>query len=342
MLKEVRLGLIGFGNVGQGLAQILQESRDEIRSNRNLDIKITAICDTLKGNVADPAGLDASRLLQVISQNGSFKGLPEEKPEWDATGMIRKSATDVIVELSYTDLRTGQPAINHFKEALRQRKHVISTNKGPIALVYPELQQLAEENGVSIGLEGTVMSGTPAIRLGREMLAPAHIRKVMGIFNGTTNYILTRMESGLSYAEALAEAQKLGYAEADPSGDVEGFDAAGKVVILANLLLEAWIGMEQVERQGITEITSADIQSAREAGERWKLIGCLEKVGDGICASVQPQRLPVAHPLAGVSGATNAIQYYTDYLGEITLIGPGAGRLATGYAVLEDLLAIYR
>jgi len=342
MVKQVRLGLIGFGNVGQGLAQILAESAADYAAARGLELRIVAVSDALKGSVYAPEGLDAARLLEKISADGNFHGLPEEKPAWDAVAMIRESNADVIVEMSYTDLKTGQPAITHFKEALSHRKHVVSTNKGPVALAYSELQQLAAANGVQMGVEGTVMSGTPALRLGMEILAPAHIHRVMGIFNGTTNYILTQMESGMSYAAALAEAQKLGYAEADPTGDVEGFDAAGKVVILARLLMNTALRLDEVDRTGITALTQSDVAAARSAGERWKLIGSLEKTEAGLKASVKPQRLPLAHPLAGVSGATNAIHFSTDYLGEVTLIGPGAGRLPTGYAVIEDILAIYR
>jgi homoserine dehydrogenase len=195
---------------------------------------------------------------------------------------------------------------------------------------------------VEFGVEGTVMSGTPSLRLGSELLAGAGVRAVKGIVNGTTNYILTQMESGMSYAEALAEAQAKGYAEADPTGDVEGFDAAGKVVILANLLMGAALGMADVDRAGITALTPAHIADAKAAGERWKLIAAVEQTPNGVKASVKPTRLPITHPLAAVSGATNAITYTTDLLGDVTLIGPGAGRLATGYAILEDILAIGR
>jgi homoserine dehydrogenase len=219
---------------------------------------------------------------------------------------------------------------------------VVTTNKGPVALHFDQLDEMARHYGVQIGLEGTVMSGTPTLRLAREILAAAHIRRVMGILNGTTNYILTQMEGGMSYADALADAQKLGYAEADPSGDVEGFDAAGKVVILARLLMNEQIRMEDVDRSGITHLTVEDINSAKAVGERWKLIGALQRVDGKLAASVKAQRLPISHPLAGVSGATNAAHFTTDYVGEVTLIGPGAGRLPTGYAVIEDILAIYR
>jgi Homoserine dehydrogenase len=342
MAKEVRLGLIGFGNVGQGLAQILKKSAAEYAQTRGLDLKIVAIVDALKGSAYDPHGMDPATLLDYVTTHGNLHGLPGEKTAWDALSMIRESNADVIVEMSYTDLKTGQPATTHMTEAIQHKKHVVTTNKGPVALHFSELTELAKTNGVEIGVEGTVMSGTPSLRLAREMLEAAHIRKVMGILNGTTNYILTQMEAGNSYTAALSEAQKLGYAEADPTGDVEGFDAAGKVVILAQLLMHTQIAMDEVDRTGISGLTLADVNAAKAAGERYKLIGSLEWVNGKLAASVKPQRLPITHPLAGVSGATNAIHFTTDYLGEVTLIGPGAGRLPTGYAVLEDILAIYR
>jgi homoserine dehydrogenase len=211
-----------------------------------------------------------------------------------------------------------------------------------VALRYAELSELARSRKLQIGVEGTVMSGTPSLHLGMELLAGAGIRRVQGILNGTTNYILTQMENGASYADALAQAQAHGYAEADPTGDVEGFDAAGKVAILSALLMDTPLRLDQVDRTGITAITSLDIEQAKAAGQRWKLIGSLEKGQAGISASVKPVRLPLEHPLANVNGATNAITYTTDLLGDVTLIGPGAGRLETGYALICDLLSIYR
>jgi homoserine dehydrogenase len=202
---------------------------------------------------------------------------------------------------------------------------------------------VAAEKGLEIGAEGTVMSGTPALLLGRHLLRGAGVRGVRGILNGTCNYILTRMEAGLPYEEALAEAQEKGYAEADPTGDVEGIDATGKVVILANLLMGASLRMADVERTGISDLTAADVEEAASAGERWKLIGAAERAEDGtVRGRVRPERVPLSHPLAGVGGATNAVTYSTELLGDVTLVGPGAGRLETGYAVLVDLLEIHR
>ncbi len=195
---------------------------------------------------------------------------------------------------------------------------------------------------VSLGVEGTVMSGTPSLRLGMEYLKAAGIRCVQGILNGTTNYILTQMSNGAPYSSALEEAQELGYAEADPTGDVEGFDAAGKVVILANLLMDTPLTMDDVDRDGITWLSLEDIDDARQSRDCWKLIGKVERRDGKVLASVKPTRLPLSHPLASVKGATNAITYSTDLLGDVTLIGPGAGRLETGFALLADILAIQK
>ena len=245
-----------------------------------------------------------------------------------------------LQELYRADLKTGEPAVLHCEEALLSGKHVITSNKGPIALHYNHLKMLARDNGVKIGCEGTVMSGSPALRLALDSLLPTGITEIQGILNGTTNYILTRMESGATYEEALAQAQQLGYAEADPSGDVEGFDTAGKVAILSQLVFNTFIKPENIERQGITGITPDDIRKAAENNMRWKLIGSVKKLDRGVEAWVRPVMLPLDNPLANISGAGNAIQYHSDLLGAITLIGPGAGRKETAAALIEDLMHI--
>ena len=341
-MKTFRLALIGFGNVGQGLAQILAERGAQLAQQYDAQFQIVAVSDLLKGAVYDPQGLDPRVLLDTVQQGSTLDAVNAPHHGWDAQKTIADTNADVVVELAYTDLKTGEPAFTHLKLALENKKHVITSNKGPIALHYAALKKIADANGVTIGAEGTVMSGTPTVRLGMEMLAAAHITRVMGILNGTTNFILTQMENGATYADALQDAQARGYAEADPTGDVEGFDAAGKVVILANLLMQTPLTMNDVARQGITRLTPQDIADARANGERWKLIGKLENENGQVRASVQPTRLPITHPLASVMNATNAITFTTDLLGDVTVIGPGAGRAATGYAIVEDLLAIVR
>jgi homoserine dehydrogenase len=339
---QYKLAIIGFGNVGQGLVQILRDKGADLTKQFGADFRIVAVCDLLKGSVCDPNGIAPSALLDAVASSGKIESVSAPHHGWDALRTIAESGADAVIELSYTDLKTGEPALTHLRAALNAGKHVVTTNKGPIALHYAELKKLADAKGVEIGAEGTVMSGTPSMRLGLELLAAAGVSRVQGIINGTTNYILTQMESGMTYADALSEAQAKGYAEADPTGDVEGFDAAGKAVILANLLMGAELTMSDVDRTGITGLTPQDIESAKAKNERWKLIGKVEKSGGKVFASVKPTRLPLTHPLASVGDATNALTFTTDLLGDVTLIGPGAGRLETGYAVLGDLLAIHR
>jgi homoserine dehydrogenase len=338
---EVRLALIGFGNVAQGLTQIILEQGEKIAKERGLEFVITAIADPVKGNAFNPEGLSPTDLLEAVKKPGALKNLPGSHPDWDAMEMIRSSPADAVIEMSFTDLLTGEPSTTYITEALERKKHVVTTNKGPIALNFEKLNSVARQHGVRIGVEGTVMSGTPVLSVGQNLIRPAGIRRIQGILNGTTNYILTQMESGKSYAEALAEAQAQGYAEADPTGDVEGYDAAAKVTILSRLVLGRSVAFSAVERQGISHLTVKDIAKARAEGKRWKLVGTIEPDGDGVRASVRPECLPASHPLAGVGGVTNAVVYTTDLLGEVSIIGPGAGRLQTGYAIMQDLFSIY-
>lgn len=339
-MNTIRLAMIGLGNVGQGFLTILSEQKPSLEARYGLSFSVVAVNDLRMGSLADVSGVSVQDLLTAAAK-GDLSGLTATEKGLSVEEMLDRVDYDVLVEASYTDLQSGEPATTYIRKALSSRKHVITTNKGPIALHYAELQSLAEQKGVQIGFEGTVMSGTPAIFLGMNWLKAAEIQRIQGIFNGTTNFILTQMEAGKEYAEALAEAQRLGYAEADPTGDVEGYDAAGKVVILSSVLMGRQILLKDVERQGITHLTLNDIQKAQSEGKRWKLIGTIEASEGTIKASVKPLPLPLSNPLSQVMGATNAITYTTRYLGEVTLVGAGAGRLETGYALLADLLSIY-
>jgi homoserine dehydrogenase len=341
-MQTIRLALIGFGNVGQGLVQILYDKNNTYAENFGFRFIIVAITDLIYGSAYDPEGLDLSTLLQIASEHGNLSLLPSQGNHWDALTTISQSNADVIVEISYTNFETGEPALGHIQAAFNNQKHVITTNKGPIALKYQELTDLARDKKVKLGVEGTVMSGTPVLNLGTKLLAGIEIRQIEGILNGTTNFILTKMGNGVSYAAALAEAQERGYAEADPTGDVEGFDTAGKLVILSSTIMSTPLDIKQIDRVGITNITENEIEQAKQNGSKWKLIGKLEKLEHGVRASVKPVCLPPSHPLANVDDVTNAITFNTDLLGDVTLIGPGAGRMETGYAIICDLLEIYR
>ena len=331
MTTTHNLALIGFGTVGQGLAEILLEKGDALAGQYGVRFQIVAISDLLKGSLYQPTGLDIATLLDVVRRTGKLEDYPVNRGLFtglDSLETIRRSNADTVVEISWTDVQTGQPAIDHVKAAFENGKNAVLTNKGPVALAYRELAELAADKGVQFRFEGTVMSGTPAIRLAEKALAGCDISQIQGILNGTTNYILSQMEEGQGYADALAEAQRLGYAEADPTADVEGWDAANKVVILANVLMGGRLTVNDVDRHGISSVTLDDVAAAKAGGERWKLIGRVWQEAGAIKASVRPTRVALNHPLAGVGGAINAITFTTDLLGAVTLVGPGAGKSA--------------
>lgn len=340
-----KLALIGFGTVGQGLAEILRDKGGLLRDNLGFDAQIVAISDLLKGSLYHPDGLDIPTLLNVVQSSGKLDNYPDSpglQRGWDSLKTIRESNADSVVEVSYTDVKTGQPAIDHCRAAFESGKNVVMSNKGPVALAYAELSQIAEANGVRWGFEGTVMSGTPALRMPLTSLVGNDISEVRGIFNGTTNYILTKMEEGLAYEDALVQAQELGYAEADPTADVEGYDAQGKVVILANVIMNAPLSKDDVPCKGISHLTLEDIEQAKASGMRWKLIARCKKEGGTVVGSVGPEMVSLGDPLASIMGATNAITYECDLAGPITLVGAGAGRVETGFSILIDLINIQR
>jgi len=345
---KTRIALIGFGTVGQGLCEILLSKEDYLKSKYGFEASIVAISDVLKGAVYCENGLNIQQCLNLAKSNKSLEKYICEgsncdcEKGWDSIRTIKETNADIICELAYTDVKTGEPAITHCKTAFENGKHVVTSNKGPAALQYSDLQRIAEKNNVKFMIEGTVMSGTPVLNLVNGPLAGCEITAIKGILNGTTNYMLSEMETGMTYDAVLKKAQELGYAEADPTGDVEGFDAMAKVIILSNVVMNAGISADNVDREGITNITPEMISDAQKENSRWKLIGSIKKVKEGIKASVKPEKLPLTRPLANIMGATNALTFTTDLLGDVTIIGAGAGKIETGYSILTDILKIHQ
>ncbi len=342
---EYKIALIGCGNVGEGFLQILYEKAGWLKNQHNFEAKIVAICDKFKGSLIVPEGIDLKKLLSLLARQQRIDDYdPTTKMvQVDPLDMIENIEADVICELTPTDIKTGEPAASYIRKALRCGKHVVTSNKGPAALFYPELIKLARQNHVFFKVEGTVMSGTPVFSLFENGLSGNTVLSLKGILNGTTNFILSQMEEkNLSYEEALAEAQKLGYAETDPTADVEGFDAMAKIMILASVILDHPLRIEEIERRGIVGLKLEDIRQALQKNERIKLIAEIENHRGQITARVGPKSLPLTDPLARVMGAQNALVFNLDPLGQIMIQGPGAGKKETGYAILNDLLAIHR
>ena len=336
----MKIALIGFGNVGQGLAQILRGRAGSLAAEQDFRPVLVAVATRSRGTLVNPNGLDPAALLDATAAGGldHYPVAPGLDRGWDAARIIRELDADVLVEASPSDLQTGGPALDLCHAALANGKHVVLANKGPVAVAYGELMSEARAAGKRLLFEATVMAGTPSLRLALEALAGAGITRARGIINGTTNYILTQMEDGMSFAGALAQAQAIGYAEADPTADVDGWDAAGKARILSAALFGKPRTFDEMVVEGISKLTLDDVATARAAGERWKLIADITP--DAL--TVAPARIPLTHPLAGVMGGTNAITYSTELLGDVTLVGAGAGGLQTGFGLFSDLLALHR
>lgn len=333
------IALIGFGTVAKGLCEILKEKKSYLDNKYNFNYSIVAVADLVYGNAYNPNGLDVDQMIKEADAKQKFT---KDLTDLETVDLIKECNANVVCELTFTDLKTGGPAIDFCKAALSSGKHIVTSNKGPAALYYPEMKKLADENGVKFMIEGTVVAGTPIINLTDGPLAGCEISKIRGILNGTTNYMLTEMEKGMDYEDVLKVAQDLGYAEADPTGDVEGHDARGKVTILANVVMGASLKISDVSCEGITKISKADIADAKAKNARWKLIGSVEKKDGKVSGSVAPEMIDLSHPLAGVMGATNALTFTTDLLGDVTIVGAGAGKIETGFSILTDMLAIHR
>jgi homoserine dehydrogenase len=329
--------IIGFGTVGQAFAHILIEKEREMLKLHGFKPTLVAAVDS-QGAAVDPSGLKIDELLKLKKAKksvGDYSSLG--KRGMSGMDVLEKVDTDVVVEATPTRISDGEPGFSFIRNALRMKRHVIATNKGPLAIALPALMELAEYNNVAFRFSGTVGGGTPILDLGKKCLLGDRILSIRGILNGTSNYILTRMgEGNVPMETALKEAQVAGYAEADPTYDIKGIDTACKLVIMANWLMGRYVTLRDAEIKGITELTLKDIAKAKEKGCNIKLIGSIE---DKIM--VHPELVERTHPLS-VSGTLNAVTFRTEYAGEITIVGKGAGGVETAGAVLRDLIDIRR
>lgn len=327
--KTVRISIIGFGNVGGGVAEAVRRKRVEIERRHGMDIKIVGIAD-LKGAIVNENGLSEDAIMKLKTRR---------KPEnMTSRDVIKEIEHEVMVEATPTNVENGEPGLTHIITALESDRHVVTSNKGPLALEYSRLMELAAKREKELRFEAAVGGAMPIISLVRENLAGNGIISIKGILNGTCNYILTRMaEEGLPYEHVLKEAQEIGIAESDPSKDVEGIDTAVKLVILANSIFDMNMTYEDVEVTGITDITPDALKLANDAGYMIKLIGEVDRDGG---LKVAPRLVPKDDPL-NVGGTLNVATIKTDLAGDITVIGKGAGPIEAASAILSDIIRIY-
>jgi homoserine dehydrogenase len=341
-MPHYKLALLGFGNVGQSLATLLIDKQDELKSKYDLIFSITGIATGKHGAALNPQGLDIDHALKVIRAGNSLETLSVQEPPADAFDFIRRSEANVLFENTPVDYESGQPAVDHLKQALDLGMHAITANKGPVVHAYDQLTEFAAAKDRKFFFESTVMDGAPIFSLFRAALPGAQLLAFKGILNSTTNLILTRMEGGENFDQAVAYAQKIGIAETDPSGDIDGWDAAVKVAALVTVLMGVPLKPQEVERRGIRDIHSRDIQHAREQGQRWKLVCSAVREGDSVRATVVPQKVAPTSPLFQVNGTTSIVQFETDVLGLLSVIETDPGPHTTAYGLLADFINAVR
>ncbi len=329
----MRIIICGFGTVAQSLAKLLVSRTDDLYAKYGLKPRIVGAFDS-KGGVVDPSGLDLNRLVEVKKKFGSIKNYDKTKKNLSGLDIINNVEADVLIETTASNYKDAEPGMSHIISAMKNGMHVISVNKGPLALAFPSLMELATYNQVLLKFSGTVGGGTPILDYAKNSLRGEQITSFAGILNGTTNYILTNMEHGMSFDEALKDAKSRGYVEADESLDLDGFDAAAKLVILANWIMGMKVTMPDIQRTGIRNVTTKDIKDAAKKNCAVKLIASCDKE-----LVVSPREISTDDPLC-VNGTLNAISFTSEHSGTQTIIGKGAGGTETASSILRDLLDI--
>jgi homoserine dehydrogenase len=339
------LVLVGFGHVGRRFARLLEERRDWLALDYDLDTRIVGIATQHHGAIFRETGLDA--VAAAVKIEGGHPMVEPDVEASDSFDVIRRLAAGdaplkVLVEATTLDITAGQPAIDHVRAALQAGCDVVTANKGPTAFAHEELSAVAADRGRSFLFEGAVMDGVPIFNLVREALPAVDIVGFRGVVNSTTNHILSALEDGEGFDAALERMQALGIAEADPSLDVDGWDAAAKTSALANVLMRARMTPQAVEREGIGPATARQAMAAKARGARVRLVASAWTTPEGVRTSVRPVELPETDLLAGLRGMANALVLQTDLLGEIAICQLSGSLTQTAYALLSDLVTVRR
>jgi len=329
----LRIILCGFGVVGQSLVKLFDSRSVDLYAKYGLKPRVVGVFDS-KGSAIDSSGLDLRKLVETKKKFGSVKNYFKTKNNMSGLDMIKNIEADVLIETTASNYEDAEPGMTHIISAMKKGMHVISVNKGPLALAFPSLLELATYNQVMLKFSGTVGGGTPILDYAKDSLRGERIISFAGILNGTTNYILTNMANGLSFESALKDAKDKGYVEADESLDLDGLDAAAKLVILANWIMGMKVTMPDIKCTGIRKVTTEDIKKAAKKKCAIKLIASCNKD-----LEVSPREVSIEDPLC-VNGTLNAIAFTSEHSGTQTIIGKGAGGMETASSILRDLLHV--
>lgn len=337
-----KIALIGFGNVARSLARLLVRKQDLLKNQHGVTFSFTGIATGRHGFAVNPNGLDIQKALELVEAGQSIQSL-STIPVEDSLAVVHHSQADVMFENSPVNTQTGQPALDHIRAALNLNMHAITANKGPVVHGYRELTALAKSKGRRFGFESTVLGGAPVFSVYREAFPLAELASIKGIFNATTNVILSRMEDGEAYEDSVKYAQSIGLAETDPTNDVDGWDAAIKVAALVTVLMDTPMTPQQVNPTGIRGITPEMIAKAKAEGKRYKLVCSAEKAGDTVTASVAPQLVDSSSPLYGMMNSSTGITFRTDVILDYSISlsekpGMKGGPVETAYGLFADFV----
>lgn len=339
---ELGLILIGFGNVGRNLAQLIERKGDELKARYDLTLRVCGIATQRHGMAVDERGLDLRAALELAQRGERLDSLNRGQPLRDNFELIRAGVGDVMIELAPLEPHSGQPAIEHCRAALESGLHVVMANKGPLAYAYRQLRDLAASRQRMFLFESTVMDGAPIFSTYREGLPATLITGLRAILNSTTNFILTQMERGISFDEAVRQAQAMGIAETDPSHDVDGWDSAIKTAVLINVLMEGNVRPTDIERTGIRGVSPETLNELKGRGQRLKLVCSARREGSKIIGRVAPEAVSLDDPLALTTGTTSILQLQSDTLKQLTIIEHDPEPLQTAFGVLADVISIAR
>lgn len=341
-MKKFKIALLGFGNAGQAFAEMLEQKRSEINKIYRCDPVFVAIVTGSRGSLVNEDGVDIKRGISSINNSGSFDADGKEFSQLNAIQVASTIDYDVLIEATPLNIFTGQPAIDHIRAALKRGRHAITANKGPIAWACKELENLAEENKVRFYYETTVMDGTPVFNLVEETLPLCKVTEVKGILNSTTNYILEEMTEGKSIDTILDEGRRRGFVEADPSMDIDGWDAAAKTAALLNVLMKANINPLEIHRKGIRDITYEDIRMADAKGCVIKLL-CHGRLEEGkVVGEVYPCEIDKNDLYTGIRGTSSIVSITTDLMGTLSIVEHEPEIQQTGYGLFCDLIRIMK
>ncbi|GAB4449376.1 MAG: homoserine dehydrogenase [Anaerolineales bacterium] len=340
------LCFIGFGNVARALLRLLERKRGLLQSQHGITYSVTGIATGSHGFAVNPNGLDTNKALELVENKQSISVLNNfHLPITDSLSVIQHSSAHVMFENSPVNHHTGQPAVDHVRAALEAGQHVITANKGTVVHGYRELTALANSKGKKFLFESTVLGGAPLFSVFRETFPLAELHSFRGILNATTNLILSRMETGETFDQAVKYCQSIGIAETDPSADVDGWDAAIKVAALVTVLMGIPLTPQDVERKGIREITPEMIAQAKGSGKRYKLVCSAERVGDSVRARVAPELVDSSSPLYGIMNSSSGVTLRTDVLPDYSITvtereGMSGGPLETAYGLFADFVSL--